>query len=110
MCLALQTSWRATIAAQVQIQLTAKEQAQLGSNRPVNPEAYEAYLKGRFFLNKRNKEAINKSIEYFNEAIRLDPGYAVAYAGLADAYNITACALPAGIAMIEAGRRQKLRR
>jgi len=105
--LALQNELARTIAAQVQIQLTAKEQAQLGSNRPVNPEAYEAYLKGRFFLNKRNKEAINKSIEYFNEAIRLDPGYAVAYAGLADAYNITACALPAGIAMIEAGPKAK---
>ncbi len=105
--LALQSELAQTIATEVQIQLTAKEQARLGSARHVNPEAYEAYLKGRFFLNKRNKEAIQKSIEYFNEAIRLDPGYAVAYAGLADAYNITGCAMPAGLSMAEAGPKAK---
>jgi TolB-like protein/DNA-binding winged helix-turn-helix (wHTH) protein/Tfp pilus assembly protein PilF len=101
--LALQNELARTIASEVQIQLTPQEQARLGSAHPVNPEAYEAYLKGRFFWNKRNKEAINKSIEYFNEAIRLDPGYAAAYAGLADAYNVTGCGKPAGLPPIEAG-------
>jgi TolB-like protein/Flp pilus assembly protein TadD len=105
--LALQSELARTIAIEVQIQLTAKEQARLGSTRTVNPEAYEAYLKGRFFWNKRSKEAINKSIEYFSEAIRLDPGYAAAYAGLADAYNISGCGLPAGIAITEAGPKAK---
>ncbi len=105
--LALQGELARTIAAEVQIQLTPKEQARLGAARPVNPEAYEAYLKGRFFWNKRNKEAINKSIEYFNEAIRLDPGYAAAYSGLADAYSITGCGVPAGMAMQEAGPKAK---
>jgi tetratricopeptide (TPR) repeat protein len=69
----------------------------------VKPEAYEAYLKGRFFWNKRNKEAIDKSIEYFTEAVRLDPKYAAAYAGLADAYNVTGCGFPGGLAKVDAG-------
>jgi serine/threonine protein kinase/Flp pilus assembly protein TadD len=101
--LVLQNELARTIASEVQIQLTPNEQARLGNTRPVNPEAYEAYLRGRFFWNKRNKEAINKSIEYFNEAIRLDPGYAAAYAGLADAYNVTGCGAPAGLTMTEGG-------
>lgn len=105
--LALQGELARTIASEVQIQLTPKEQARLGNMRPVNAEAYEAYLKGRFFWNKRSREAINKSIEYFNEAIRLDPSYAAAYAGLADAYTITGCGTPAGMTKEEAGPKAK---
>jgi eukaryotic-like serine/threonine-protein kinase len=105
--LALQSELARTIASEVQIQLTPKEEARLGTSRPVNPDAYEAYLKGRFFWNKRNKEAINKSIEYFNDAIRLDPGYAAAYAGLAEAYNSTGCGRAAGLAMAEAAPKAK---
>jgi serine/threonine-protein kinase len=105
--LALQSELARTIALEVQIQLTPKEQARLETSRPVNPDAYEAYLKGRFFWNKRNKEAINKSIEYFNDAIQLDPGYAAAYAGLADAYNSTGCGRAAGLAMAEAAPKAK---
>jgi TolB-like protein/DNA-binding winged helix-turn-helix (wHTH) protein/Flp pilus assembly protein TadD len=105
--LALQGELARTIASEVQIQLTPMEQARLGNARPVDPEAFEAYLKGRFFWNKRNKEAINKSIEYFNEAIRLDPGYAAAYSGLADAYTITGCGVPAGMSITEAGPKAK---
>jgi TolB-like protein/DNA-binding winged helix-turn-helix (wHTH) protein/Tfp pilus assembly protein PilF len=105
--LALQGELARTIASEVQIQLTPKEQERLGNTAAVKPEAYEAYLKGRFFWNKRSKEAIDKSIEYFNEAIRLDPGYAAAYSGLADAYNSTGCGRAAGIAIAEAGPRAK---
>ena len=53
-----------------------------------NPEAYQLYLKGRYYWNKRNAEALKKSIEYFNQAIEKDPKYALAHAGLADAYRI----------------------
>jgi TolB-like protein/DNA-binding winged helix-turn-helix (wHTH) protein/Tfp pilus assembly protein PilF len=105
--LVLQSEVARTIASEVQIQLTQTERARLQQTPSVQPEAYEAYLKGRFFWNKRNKEAIDKSIEYFNEAIRLDPKYAAAYAGLADAYNITGCGLPGGLAKADAGPKAK---
>src|ERR1700676_566538 len=51
-----------------------------------NPEAYQLYLKGIFYWNKRNPESLKKSIEFFNQAIEKDPAYALAYAGLAEAY------------------------
>ena len=53
-----------------------------------NPEAYQLYLRRRFYWNKRTGEALKKSIEYFNEAVGKDPSYALAYAGLADAYGL----------------------
>ena len=104
--LALQGEMARAIASETQVQLTPGEQSRLDTARPVKPEAYEAYLKGRFFGNTRdkpNREAIVKSIDYFNETIRLDPGYAAAYAGLADAYNLAGCGAPAGLTMAEAG-------
>jgi tetratricopeptide (TPR) repeat protein len=53
-----------------------------------NAEAYQNYLRGRFFWNKRTSESMKKGIEYFDQAIRFDPNYALAYAGLADSYNV----------------------
>jgi len=60
-----------------------------------NAEAYHFYLKGRFFLNKRNPDDMRRGIEYFERAIRADPEYALAYSGLADCYHMLAiyCAL-----------------
>jgi Tfp pilus assembly protein PilF len=52
----------------------------------VNPEAYQLYLKGRYYWNKRTEEGFHKAIEHFNQAIEKDPNYALAYAGLADSY------------------------
>ena len=54
-----------------------------------NPEAYQAYARGLFFWNKRTEDGLGRSIEYFNEAIARDPHYALAWAGLADAYAVT---------------------
>ncbi|HXN71205.1 MAG TPA: tetratricopeptide repeat protein [Candidatus Acidoferrales bacterium] len=66
---------------------------------PVNPDAYEAYLKGRYFWNKRTPDGLNKSIGYFNQAIAKDPSFAAAYAGLADSYSILGSdVLPADVA------------
>src|SRR5262249_30806091 len=77
-------------AHEIRIQLTPAESARLGSPRRVHPEAHVAYLKGRFHWNKRTRAALETAVEYFDHAIALDPEYAVAYAGLADAYNILA--------------------
>jgi len=59
-----------------------------GGSRAVNPQAYEAYLQGRYYWNKRSSETLTKSIELFQQAVSLDPKLAVAYAGLADGYSI----------------------
>lgn len=56
------------------------------AERPVNAEAHELYLKGRYFWNQRNQQSLNKAIDYFQQAIAKDPNYAAAYSGLADCY------------------------
>jgi len=68
----------------VRVKLTPQEQAHLGQVHPVDPEAYEAYLKGRYLWNRRSGEGYPKAVQYFQEAIAKDPTYAAAYAGLAD--------------------------
>ncbi len=77
-----------TIADTLQAKLTGSEKISIAKTPTVNPEAYELYLKGRFFWNKRTGADLRKAIEYFNQAIEKDPGYALAYAGLADSYVI----------------------
>ena len=77
------------IAEQIQVTLNRHEQAALGNSKAVNPEAYEAYLKGRYFWNKRTGDGLKKAIDYFNRAIDKDPNYAQAYTGLADAYALS---------------------
>jgi TolB-like protein/Flp pilus assembly protein TadD len=86
--LVLQNSVARAIADQIQITLKPKEQFALRMNRAVNPEAHEAYLKGRFFWNKRTADGFKTAIEYFNQAIEADPNYADAYTGLADSYAL----------------------
>lgn len=86
--LELQNSVTKDIVHQVQLSLTQQEQTRLGSARRVNPRALEAYLRGRYFWNKRSGVSLAKANEYFQEALRVDPSYALAYAGLADACNV----------------------
>jgi TolB-like protein/DNA-binding winged helix-turn-helix (wHTH) protein/Tfp pilus assembly protein PilF len=70
---------------------------------PVKPEAYEAYLKGRYFWNKRTDDGLKKSIDYYEQAISQDPKFAAAYAGLADSYSILGSdVLPAPVASAKA--------
>jgi len=77
-----------TIADTLQAKLTGSEKISIAKTPTVNPEAYELYLKGRFFWNKRTAADLRKAIEYFNQATSKDPDYALAYAGLADSYVI----------------------
>jgi eukaryotic-like serine/threonine-protein kinase len=85
--LTLQSAIAKAIVDDVEVRLTPQEQARLARSHSVNPEAHEAYLAGRFYWNKRTAEGLLKSIAYFEQAIARDPGYALAYAGLADSYH-----------------------
>jgi TolB-like protein/DNA-binding winged helix-turn-helix (wHTH) protein/Tfp pilus assembly protein PilF len=87
--LALQSKVARDIAEHIQITLNRQEQAELVKAKTVNPEAYEDYLKGRYFWSKRTGDALKKAIEYFSRAIETDPTYAEAYSGLADSYALS---------------------
>ena len=87
--LALQKQVARSIAQAIRIELTPNEQAVLKNAKQVNPDAYEDYLRGRYFWNKRTAEGFKKAIDYFNKAIGQDPTYAPAYAGLADSYALS---------------------
>ena len=78
------------IAGEIEVKLTPQDQARLGNTRRLKPEAHEAYLRGQYFWNKLNEEGVRKSIEYYQKAIELEPGYAAAYAALAFSYNMLA--------------------
>jgi adenylate cyclase len=77
-----------TIAATLQARLTGSEQNAIAARPTENTQAYQLYLKGRFFWNKRTSEDLKKAVDYFNQAIVADPKYALAYVGLADTYVI----------------------
>jgi TolB-like protein/DNA-binding winged helix-turn-helix (wHTH) protein/Flp pilus assembly protein TadD len=86
--LALQNRVARAIADQIRIHLNPQEQAALKSAKVVNPEAYVAYLKGRYFWNRRTAEGLKSALDYFNQSIAQDPNYAQAYSGLADTYAL----------------------
>jgi tetratricopeptide (TPR) repeat protein len=86
--LALQEKVARAIAEQIRIEVTPQEQAKLMAAKTVDPDAYEAYLKGRYFWNKRTADGLEKAVDYFNQAIAKDPAYAAAYSGLADTYAL----------------------
>jgi TolB-like protein/Tfp pilus assembly protein PilF len=75
-----------TIAETLQAKLTGSEKSSIAKTPTVNPEAYELYLRGKFFAEKRTGADLRKSIEYFNQAIAKDPNYPLAYVGLADSH------------------------
>jgi TolB-like protein/DNA-binding winged helix-turn-helix (wHTH) protein/Flp pilus assembly protein TadD len=86
--LALQSQVARAIAEQIRINVNPQEQAALKNVKVVNPRAYESYLKGRFFWNKRTADGLKVALAYFNQAIDEDPNYAQAYSGLADTYAL----------------------
>jgi serine/threonine protein kinase/tetratricopeptide (TPR) repeat protein len=84
--LVMQSELAQAIVGEIKVHLTAQERKHLAGARVINPDAYNAYLLGNYHSSKRNPTAMAKGIEYFQEAIRIDPDYAQAYAGLASAY------------------------
>ncbi len=84
--LALQSDVASAVAREIQVQLTPQEQSHLAKPRSVSPEAYEAYLKGRYYSYPVTPEALSKAISYFEQAIAKDPSYAPAHAALAHSY------------------------
>ena len=92
--LALQNELGRAIAQQVQVKLAPDNGVRSVNKYVPNPDAYELYLKGRFYLNQRTFEAIDKSTGYFQRSIEKDPGFALGYAGLADSYLANAIRSP----------------
>jgi TolB-like protein len=88
--LALQSEVAQAIAREVKIKLTPQEQVRIAQAPDVNPVAYEAYLKGRYYWNRRSGQSLGKCIECFRQAIGADPNYAAAYSGLADGLSVSA--------------------
>jgi TolB-like protein/tetratricopeptide (TPR) repeat protein len=90
--LALQSEVARAIAREIRITLTPGEQARLAAARPVDPVAHEAYLKGEHFWHLATESSVTKSVEYFEEAVRFDPQFALGYAGLSAAHHLLASA------------------
>lgn len=85
--LALQEVIAQEISESLRPHLTGEDRKRLAKNYTVNSDAYQDYLKGRFWWNKGTEEGFNKGIEYFQRAIVKDPNYAQAYSGIADCYS-----------------------
>ena len=85
---ALQDELSTEISERLRLRLTNEDKQRLTRHYTDNPDAYQLYLKGRYYWNQRNPDALLKSVDYYNRAVGLDPGYALAYAGLADTYNM----------------------
>nr|HRC87583.1 winged helix-turn-helix domain-containing protein [Thermoanaerobaculia bacterium] len=82
----LQDSISQRLTEELRLEFTRQEWARLSQHRTSSPAAYQSYLKGRFFWNRRTAESLERAIGFFQEAIGLDPSFAAAYAGLADCY------------------------
>jgi TolB-like protein len=88
--ISLQSEIGRDVSSKLRTKLSGADEQKLGKSYTANPEAYQLYLQGRFFWNKRTPQTIQKSIEYFQQAIEKDPNYALGYAGLADGYSLLA--------------------
>jgi TolB-like protein len=76
------------VSSKLKTKLSGIDEQKLAKTHTTNPEAYRLFLQGRFYWNKREEKDFRKAVEYFNQSIALDPNYALAYAGLADAYAL----------------------
>lgn len=98
----LQSEIARDVSNKLRAKLSGAEQNQIAKNYTMNSEAYQLYLKGRFFLNNGTREGQKKSIEYFKQAINLDPNFALGYAGVADAYTLLGTTFEASLPPREA--------
>jgi TolB-like protein len=86
--LTLQAQVAEAITGAVKLNLTSAERQRFRSARPMDPEAYDAYLRGRYHLNRRDAEGFEQAIGYFNQSLEKNPNFALAYAGLSDCYTL----------------------
>jgi TolB-like protein/Tfp pilus assembly protein PilF len=86
--ISLQSEIARDVTDNLRVKLAGAEEQKLSKKYTNNTEAYQLYLKGRFYWNKRTLKDLEKALDYFNQAIALDPNYALAYAGLADTYVV----------------------
>ena len=86
--ISLQQQIAGDIAARLRSTLSSSEKQQITNQGTQNPEAYELYLKGRYYWNKRTVTDLETAVSFFNQAIAKDPSYALAYSGLADVYSV----------------------
>lgn len=84
--ISLQSEIAREVSGKIKSKLSGEDVAKVGRTYTADPEAYELYLKGRFFWNKRTSESLKQAVELFNQAIAKDPNYALAYSGLAETY------------------------
>lgn len=105
--LALQNRVSSAIVDEIRLNLRAEDKERLAKNPAVNPGAYENYLKGRYYWNKRSEEGFTKAIAYFEEATHQDPQYALAYAGLADCYGVIGSTIIGSVPAAEAAPKAK---
>ena len=102
---ALESEVAKAVAAQIKVRLTPQEEGRLTQAGPVNAEAYDLYLRGRYMWNQRTEAQLLKAIEYFQRAIDKDQRFAPAYAGLADTYGVIGFSLYAAMPASEAEQR-----
>jgi serine/threonine-protein kinase len=105
--LSLQGEVARAIAGEIGVRLTPEERSRLADKKTVNPEAYEAYLKGQYHLFRRTAADARKSLEYFQQAVEKQPDYALAYAGIAEAYETAAGSVQGALSPKEAFPRAK---
>src|SRR5262249_47988751 len=88
--LAVQEEIASEISERLRLRLSGEEKKHLMKRSTENAEAYQAFLKGRYYFEHRTEKVLDTAIRYFNEAIEKDPAYALAYSGLSDSYVVTA--------------------